>query len=82
MSSPIQNEERQMIPKYIGLKVSDQMYELIAAESDRRDIPMNQAVVEILGEWFKSPEAAFVPRARIGRPRAKQKVSSNGKRSA
>lgn len=61
---------------YISLKVGDAMYDLVAAEADKRNLPLNETIVDILGEWFEKPEAAYVPRNRLGRPR------KNGKKRA
>ena len=60
---------RQKVPNYISLKVGDEMKRLIAKAADERDVPMNEAIVQILAEHFGREDLAFVPRKSFGRPR-------------
>lgn len=57
------------VPKYISLKVCEELYEIIAREADREHVPMIDIVVRTLAHHFKHPELGYVPRQRLGRPR-------------
>ena len=60
---------RSRVPKYISLKVSEDLYDLIARDADDEDMPMNEFVVHVLAAHFKRDDLDYVPRMRRGRPR-------------
>jgi hypothetical protein len=62
---------RKQMPNYVSLKVCDELYELIAKESDKKQVPMIDVVVQALAEHFDRPDLAYVPRKPQGRKRVK-----------
>jgi hypothetical protein len=62
------------MPSYVSLKLSSELYDLVAAKADELDVAMIDVVVRVLAEHFKRPDLAYVPRKRAGRPR-KDKVA-------
>ncbi len=63
------NNGRSEVPKFISLKVCDELYDLVAKESDATGFPLIDVVVRRLAKSFKRPDLSFVPRKKIGRPR-------------
>ncbi len=64
------------VPNYVSLKVSDEMYGLIANEADKRHTAMIDIVVLALSEFFKRPDLNYVPRKPQGRKRTKFPVEA------
>lgn len=68
--------KRDTVPNYISLKVCDELFGLVARESDDRGVPMIDVVVAALAKHFKRPDLGFVPRKPQGRKRLKQPASA------
>lgn len=49
-------------PKYISLKLSEALYDLVAEHAGAIGLPMNEAIVRIVAEKFGRPELGYVPR--------------------
>jgi hypothetical protein len=60
------------MPKYISLKVCDELYGLVAKEADRDGINLIDIVVRALAEHFNRADLNWVPRKPQGRKRTKQ----------
>lgn len=54
---------------FMRLKVSEALLQRIAEEADRRQVPMNQVIVEHLAARYGDSQLAVVPRKKMGRPR-------------
>lgn len=66
---------RQTMPNYLGLKLCDELYDLVAAEADEKGQPMIEVAVRKLAEAFSRPELGYVPRKKLGRPRRSRTVA-------
>ncbi len=53
----------------IDVKVSPDLYALIAAEADRRGVSLGELLVQFAAAHFNRPDLDYVPRKRLGRPR-------------
>lgn len=62
-----------MFGNYISVRVSDELYKLVAKEADKKQVAMIDVVVAAVAEHFKRPDLAGVPRkmASGGRRRVK-----------
>ena len=69
MANP--NPTSKQMPIYVSLKVCDELYKLIAKESDKEGIPMIDVVVRAIAEHFERPDLGYVPRKPQGRKRSK-----------
>ncbi len=58
--------------KHMSIKVNDGLYDLIAKEADRRNLPLIDVVIESLAKRFKRPDLNFVERKLAGRPHGKK----------
>lgn len=64
-------KKKQQMPNYISVKVSDELYELIAKAADEEGCAMIDIVVKAVAENFGRPELGYVPRKPQGRKRSK-----------
>lgn len=55
---------------YLQLKLTNELYDLIATEADRQKKPMNEVAAALLAKALgAAPRVATVPRKQMGRPR-------------
>lgn len=64
--------EKNAVPKYLGLKLCEELYEIVAAKADECGENLIDVGVRLLAEAVKRPDLAVVPRKKCGgaRPRA------------
>ena len=65
-------------PRFISLKVGEELYELTLAEAERSGLHLIDVVVQAMAEHFKRPDLAWVPRAQRG-PKPGKRLGINGK---
>lgn len=53
----------------VDLKLNDELYDLVAAEADRRGMSLAEVVVERLSHSFGRKDLNTIPRKKLGRPR-------------
>lgn len=58
----------------LGVKMGDELKELLAEAADKDELPMNEWIVRLLAKHFCRPELAAIPRKRMGRPRKPQEL--------
>lgn len=75
-----QAKGNQHVPKYISLKVCDQLYSLIARTADKEHVDLIDVAVRAVATALGRPELGWVPRKKRGgrRPGAGRRI----KRSA
>ena len=66
MSQPQLLLEKNAVPKYLSLKLCDELYEIIAAEAHKTGEALIDVAVRMLARSVKRPDLGAVPRKKRG----------------
>ena len=61
--------DRALNVKHVNLKMTNELFDLIAREADDKNLPVSELIVRQLAEKNGRLDLAYVPRKRLGRPR-------------